>query len=58
MTDLAIVLTVLDIIGEEIEKQENHSCPVCTEVIERLRLMQVHEESRLVDQTREEYGIV
>ena len=55
---LSIILTVLDLIGEEMEKQEAHSCPVCAAVVEKLRLVQLREQEGIIEQSREEYGIV
>lgn len=55
---LAMALTVLDLIGEEIEKQESHSCPVCTAVVEKLRLVKTQELEGIVESTREKYGLV
>ena len=59
MTDrLSIFLLVHDLIGEEMENQDAHSCPVCAAVVEKLRLVQLREQEGIIEQSREEYGIV
>lgn len=51
-----LLLMVIDIIGEEIEKGE--SCPVCVNVLERLRKASLQESEIIVESLRAVYGIV
>lgn len=55
---ITLLLTIMDIIGEEHEKHGKHECPICTAVADKLRKIQVLEQSNLIDQLREEYGLV
>lgn len=53
----ALLLMVIDLIGEEIEKGEE-LCSVCTKVLERLRKASLLESEIIVESLRAVYGIV
>ena len=51
-----VLLTVIDMIGEEIEEHE--SCPVCSNVLTKLRKALLQEGETIIEATREQYGLV
>jgi len=50
------LMMVIDLIAEEIEKGE--SCPVCTNVLEKLQKVSLVESEIIIESLREVYGIV
>ena len=52
----SLLMMVIDIIGEEIEKGE--PCQVCLSVVEKLRKLALQENEKIVESLRADYGIV